>query len=641
MATTFSPEEKLDLLFKKVAYGKAKGGTSDTTAPPAEGESTYQAIDPTSIWADLASVPASPTGFNTTDYVDAYSIDANGSTATVPLELSPMGSSFAMPTYTAFKRQWKAASGDWLGLPFGYAIKVYVGSSGWNGTTASMVASGITNIAFGDDPSKDWYFDYEAGVLYWTNENDESTSATGNELGISNNFTTDFDDADVIYITGHRYIGSKGAGGISTTLGTSAATAADITAGVLTFTGTANKALVYNGGGTAAEWRLLLESDISDLGAYALGSALTSEVSRATTAEGINATNIATNVTDIADEITRAGLAEGVNAAAIIALQSDVDGNESDADTAIGVVQADVDANQVTAATASSTNATNISTNATDISNRVVINSAASLASLTISGDLVVNGDSFVTSSGEVYYADTLLSLNVNSAYDTDTELTDDVTANVDPQASIQTGIQAFFGVEWTGGTAGTWYSTPQFVYDSGTSGTKGKWKAVAYDVGSPQVAASPDVYDNAALIFDVSDVTSGTQSDHADTGSSVTIPDADNANAAAVRHLGQVAKCSIEVTTTVNGTAGASNTNYAPVEGGAAGYPVKHNLGASSIYVTAIKTMEGNGSGGSQAVTGGNFPIVCKYKVIDDNSVRVTVGATADGDKYDIIVIG
>jgi len=106
-----------------------------------------------------------------------------------------------------------------------------------------------------------------------------------------------------------------------------------------------------------------------------------------------------------------------------------------------------------------------------------------------------------------------------------------------------------------------------------------------------------------------------------------------DEANATSVRSLGAVAKCSIEITTSA--ADGGTSSNFAPAEAAANGYPIVHNLNTQSVYVFAIKTYAAG------SLLADPVPIFCKWTPEDNDTVRVTIGITAEDDQYDIIVVG
>ena len=52
-----------------------------------------------------------------------------------------------------------------------------------DGTDDDATTKGIQEISFGGNAAADWFFDYEAGVLFWTNEN---LGETGDFQGSAN-----------------------------------------------------------------------------------------------------------------------------------------------------------------------------------------------------------------------------------------------------------------------------------------------------------------------------------------------------------------------------------------------------------------------------------------------------------------------
>ena len=292
----FSSEEILDLLYKKVAFGANKSGRSEEFTPAGETSSSFIAVKPSSIWreADTTNVPVVPPSA-TSAYVQVYASHTGtqpGSTTAVAT-CTPNGDAPAMPLQTNFKRSWKTGATNWLGPTFGagYLVKVYVGPANWDGDTTD---TNITQVIFGSDANRDWYFDYEAGMLYWTPEDENGTGSFED----SDSWTT-FTDTHVVYIAGYRYIGATGAGGTS-----------DITGGASTIATndlTVNRALLSNGDGKVA-------------------------VSAVTSAELATLSGVSDDIQTQLDNI-----------------QNDVDGNESDADAAIAAVQSDVDQNEADA----------------------------------------------------------------------------------------------------------------------------------------------------------------------------------------------------------------------------------------------------------------------------------------------------
>ena len=216
---TFTGEEQLDLLIKKLFYGVAKGGSSDNYNFTNEVHDSFLAVKPSNIWTNAASIPSSPQ--STTDTtVEVYTLNPV-TDQNAPLQLTPVALAGNAGTYSNFRKQWVALDGsddrlkNWIGPGYGgaYAVRVFVGGASWDGTDSDATAKGIQEISFGSNAAADWFFDYEAGVLFWTNEN-LAEGVTG-DFQQSVNFTTDTSliaNGDVVYIKAYRYIGGTGLG---------------------------------------------------------------------------------------------------------------------------------------------------------------------------------------------------------------------------------------------------------------------------------------------------------------------------------------------------------------------------------------------------------------------------------------------
>ena len=217
---TFSGEEQLDLLIKKLFYGVAKGGSSDNYNFSNEVHDSFLAVKPSNIWTSAASIPSAPPS-TTSSIVEVYTTNS-GASQNAPLELTAVSLSGNAGTYSNFRKQWVALDSNsdrlknWIGPGYGgaYAARVYVGQASWNGTDSDATAKGIQEISFGGNAAADWFFDYEAGVLFWTNEN---LGETGDFEG-SADFTTDtglIANGDKVYIKAYRYVGGTGLGSAS------------------------------------------------------------------------------------------------------------------------------------------------------------------------------------------------------------------------------------------------------------------------------------------------------------------------------------------------------------------------------------------------------------------------------------------
>ena len=207
--SSFSTEEKLDLLIKKIAFGKAKTETSENTNPFGEATASPLLLRADKVWKESGNIPTSPPNADTSQvelYTGADTVECTAVSAAQNTNIS------------GFKRSWTTGQTDWIPPEFGanYLVKVYVGPTGWNGTDEVATTVGGTDGAgtgaqvFQVEPGNadaEWYFDYQAGILYWVNENESGT------LGASTSLTDDIAGTDKVYIQGYKYIGAFGVGG--------------------------------------------------------------------------------------------------------------------------------------------------------------------------------------------------------------------------------------------------------------------------------------------------------------------------------------------------------------------------------------------------------------------------------------------
>ena len=713
---TFSGEEQLDLLIKKLFYGVAKGGSSDNYNFSNEVHDSFLAVKPANIWTNAASIPTAPPT-NTDTTVEVYTPNAGGS-QNAPLELTAVSLAGNAGDYSNFRKQWVALDSsdnrlkNWIGPGYGgaYAARVYVGATSWDGTDADASNKGIQEISFGGNAAADWFFDYEAGVLFWTNEN---LSETGDFQG-SANFTTDTSliaNGDVVYIKAYRYIGGTGLGSATNV---SISASADDTAFPLVFADGANASaalkvdgvnpatynpdsgilttttlsatasfttaiLQVNGNSTlgnlASEDTVTFSSRIAsdfipstnnskDLGSGSLKWAqvhattftgnLTGDVTGNVSGSSGSTTGNAATATALAAAVTIGGESfngsqninlPGVNAAGnqntsgtaakataiaggvlgSVPYQSDAnttaflagntattnlfmrsvgDGTDAAAPTFAAVTKADVGLGSVTNAS----QATIVAAAEASAANLYLPLSGGTITSdLSITGNLTVSGDFVQANSTAVNFEDAVLALGVPR---------DGSNAITNGTSIIDTG---FNFVKTTGGAAITEFAALR--YDISDDKFKFTRHADGGNYTETQLISGAD--NVAALKFNMAAADTVVQTDQADT--LVTMPDGQFANAAAARSLGAVAKCRITITSTADGS-----SNFAPDIQGANGYVIKHNLDTQSIYAIAIKDP-----------TGTPIPVFCKYEPINNASVRVTVGITADNEVYDIIVIG
>lgn len=186
-----SDSQKVDYLWKKIAYGKTKTDLGTTKQGFEESISSPLLIRGDRIWQQSGSIPASIS--TSSSVVTVYS----GTTTVECIE----------DITAADNRTWKTNLTDWISPEFGadYIVSVYIANSGITGANKAtqvtisankITAAGVTSPTLLDDQ---WYFDYQSGVLHFIGTNIPTALATG-IIGKS------------IYITGARYTGDIGFG---------------------------------------------------------------------------------------------------------------------------------------------------------------------------------------------------------------------------------------------------------------------------------------------------------------------------------------------------------------------------------------------------------------------------------------------
>lgn len=195
-----SDSSKVDYLWKKLGYGAAKTDTNARKKAPNEAIPSPLLIRGDSIWASAGNIPTVIPGSNievVTVYLGSSSIECTEDNSA-----------------TAY-RTWKTNLIDWIPPEFGstYLVKVYIDNSGASDPTST----GTQVFATGSGNDDEWFFDYQAGILHFIGENLPS-SLSGSK---------------VVYISGARYSGVRGAA--NSVLGTFFANT--ITANIMT-TGT-------------------------------------------------------------------------------------------------------------------------------------------------------------------------------------------------------------------------------------------------------------------------------------------------------------------------------------------------------------------------------------------------------------------
>ena len=637
--STFAPEEKIDLLLKKVLSGKAKAGTSDSTLAASETVTSYVAVPADNIWAQASSIPGTAPA-STAGVVEVTNL------TTGALKLTAIGASGPMPGQSTFTRGWQALDGngdrllDWLNKSYGtsYGIQVYIAPATWDGQDVN--AAGVIFLPNNaSQANREWLFDYEAGVLYWTNESGES-----GELGTTANWTT-VTDTYAVYIVGARYVGSKGlsAAGIQYgDLDTENAGSPSTPAAELDYD--ANNGLFT-----------LTAADLSD---YATTTALTSAITALNIGDYATQAAVgALTTTDIAegsnlyftDALAQAAFTGGTGVSltgGVIAIGQDVG---TSAAVAFDSVQAATFTGNLTgnAETASQVALTGLASgttynfvfhNATGSGNTtlygdfadpkmtynvgmnaVFLNAAFNLSQALATAELAVTGSSSVatlTASGAVDFAGTLnvdgaatfvgnvtiggnLVVQGNIAHYSQTEVTFDdsiLTLNVPATDVPYNTLTGFVGIEVYTGSNGA--STPQLVY--------------SYNDDAWQISD----YTNDTLSTILTDAVTTTN-----LSPESAFQNEDNETA-----VGNV----VTTTLTIDNNSAVSALH----SGINKSYIIKHNLGTEAVLCYLIKT-----------ATAGNLvtppqPVMPNYKPASNDTITLTFSETENADSYKVIVI-
>lgn len=176
-----SDSQKVDLLWKKVGFGKTKTDSNSAKKAPNEAITSDFIIKPSQIWALAANIP-SVIPSSSSSIVTVYS-DALSSS----LETTEDATS-------TDNRTWKTGLTNWIPPGFGatYQLKVYAAPTG----TANPQTNGEQLFETGSGNDDQWYFDYQSGVLHFI----------GNALPTAINSSS----GNVIYVSGGKYVGSFG-----------------------------------------------------------------------------------------------------------------------------------------------------------------------------------------------------------------------------------------------------------------------------------------------------------------------------------------------------------------------------------------------------------------------------------------------
>jgi hypothetical protein len=171
--------QKVDLLWKKIGFSKAKTDTNASKKAANEATVSDFIIKPTSVWSDVSSIPSVKPSSNTSVTV------VHDEKSTTPDATSTAG------------RTWFTSTTNWIPPSFGatYQLKVYADTSG-SGNPAS---NGAQLYETGSGNSDEWFFDYQSGTLHF----------------IGNNLPSQISAGKHVFVSGAKYSGNTLASGIS------------------------------------------------------------------------------------------------------------------------------------------------------------------------------------------------------------------------------------------------------------------------------------------------------------------------------------------------------------------------------------------------------------------------------------------
>ncbi len=175
--------QKVDLLWKKVGFGKAKTDSNANKKAPNEATSSDFIIKVDQIWAQSGSVPG---------VIPA----ANSSICTIYSDATGKAHKLTEDATSSDNRTWTTGLTNWIAPSFGatYQVKIYASATG----DTDPQTSGTQLFETGSGSDDQWFFDYQSGVLHFIGNNLPTAIGTGT--------------ANVIFAAGARYTGSTGIG---------------------------------------------------------------------------------------------------------------------------------------------------------------------------------------------------------------------------------------------------------------------------------------------------------------------------------------------------------------------------------------------------------------------------------------------
>jgi len=229
---TISQAQYVDLLVKKLS-GVATTDNAENKSPSNESIPSPALNRGDTVWTQADQIPslAANVANLSFQYANSNPIQCTADTTSVPIRNSQ--SQLIYPT-------WLTSVPEWIPPEFGsgYSVKAYVGPANIGNLTGANVTL-ISATGQGGSYPGEFFFDYQAGLLYFIGETIPNVLTTGN----------------VVYITGYKYTGLTGVTQLpgNTTIGNINITATslssvDINGNLIAFSG--NSGIVLPSGNT-------------------------------------------------------------------------------------------------------------------------------------------------------------------------------------------------------------------------------------------------------------------------------------------------------------------------------------------------------------------------------------------------------
>ena len=150
-----SETQKVDYLWKKLAYGRTKTDTNANKRATNESISSPLLLRGNNVWSQAGDIPATMPS-SSAGVVTVYPTSAPDETT-------------ADATATS-NRTWKTGLTDWIPPEIGstYLVKVYIHTSG---DASNAAGSGTQVFGAGSGNDDEWFFDYQSGTLHFVGTN--------------------------------------------------------------------------------------------------------------------------------------------------------------------------------------------------------------------------------------------------------------------------------------------------------------------------------------------------------------------------------------------------------------------------------------------------------------------------------------